>query len=988
MSYIHSGGPVGNSSRPGLFSMTMLIDSRHLWFLRAARGFLCLVVFLSASASAASGMATAAEDTDALTQMRALRRAAMRTMNLTADKADGPALFGLLVIPVDFDDARLPDSWDGSSLTDRLTSRSGESLHRYFSVASRGQLDLRITQVPLIHLPGTRRDYSDIDLGGDHINSRKLATQALTAVRDLGLEFRRLDMEGPDRIPGTDDDDGEVDGVLILHAGIGQENDSVAGLVQALQYFLAEPVISQGVSATFYAVASLYSGPGIWAHETGHLLGLEDRYDPLLRPVGESEVKSLGGLGRFSLMASGAWGTGDGFGAALLDAYSCLQLGWYRVRNLTNSQGTPDTLTSGLASGRVDRLWTRGEVGPEYFLLETRDPAVAFPFDADVPSNHLLIYHIDETIPEGQRAVDGDDTWHLRASLVEADNDLKLRRGEDPGRAEDHFPGPLDKFDFGPATIPSSQGYHSYSGVSLTGITPLPGGVSYQATVWPGQELEFTVGFHDQPDVLLDLVARSSGAPLINLHCLVTVSGQPTWGTFAGGQLSVAFAMVDDGQGNWRPSEPVIWFPDPSVTSDAHTAFTYDFQYDAGTSLEARTWYWKDNGDVLDFGANWPGEWETAFPTGTTNTTWHLWDGGPWLTEDQTPVLACTGSEFTDSGSWPGVSYQNSAFTTLTSGELGPDVRAVRLIHGMEVEYLTAAVAMDGGLIVWVDPTGREIPAEPLAGWRGRISPQALNELHGQDAMIQEELEDESGIPLWRTDIIPAPVDSPGPWRLRLAFGSNSRWRYRGWFVASVDPITSDPAEAAFEGRWVTGSDAGLVWTWPWEGGVAQRFIIQHREDPDAPWRDIADDLFSATSAESLYILPGEIIYPYLTGSPRQRHELRIVGFIDKGRVATREVVVFPDGGDGQSVTLSLPWPNPAHDTVRVLVEVPTGVQAKLGIFDLRGLRVMERTVGPGSHLLEWDGSDNRGGRAASGTYIFRLEGSGPVVMRKVVLLH
>ena len=57
-------------------------------------------------------------------------------------------------------------------------------------------------------------------------------------------------------------------------------------------------------------MASLHSGPGIWAHETGHLLGLEDRYDPNLRPAGGSEVLSRGGLGRFSLMASGAWGTG------------------------------------------------------------------------------------------------------------------------------------------------------------------------------------------------------------------------------------------------------------------------------------------------------------------------------------------------------------------------------------------------------------------------------------------------------------------------------------------------------------------------------------------------------------------------------------------------------------------------------------------------------------------------------------------------------
>ncbi|MCK9997290.1 MAG: immune inhibitor A, partial [Candidatus Krumholzibacteria bacterium] len=800
----------------------------------------------------------------------------------------------------------------------------------------------------------------------------------------LGLEFRRLDMEGPDRIPGTGDDDGEVDGVLILHAGIGQENDPDEGLVQALQFFLADPVISQGISATFYAVASLQSGPGIWAHETGHLLGLEDRYDPGLRPAGVSEVVSLGGLGRFSLMASGAWGTGDGYGAALPDAYSCLQLGWYKARNLANGLGVPDTLTS----GRVDRLWSRGEIGPEFFLLETRDPVAAFPFDADIPSEHLLIYHIDESLPEGQHSIDGVDTWHLRATLVEADDDLKLLRGEDAGRAEDLFPGPLGKTDFGPSTIPSSHGYKEFSGVSLTGITPISGGVTYQTTVWPDQNLEFTVGFGGQSEMAMDLVAKSSGAPLSNLRCWVDVSGSPAWGTFADGGLSVAFEMVDDGWGSWRPSEPVIWIPDADIPSDAHTVFTYNFQYDEGAAFEPRTWYWKDNRAALDFGAEWPGEWEIGFPAGNDKTTWHRWDRQPWLTGDQSPVLACTGSEFTDSGSWPEVNYQNSAFTTLTSGNIGPDVRAVRIIHGMEVEYLTADVAMDGGLPVWVDPSGREIPAEPLTGWRGRIAPKSLNELHGKEAMVQEKLEDEAGIPLWRTDIIPVPDGSPGPWRLRLSFGSNSLWRYRGWFVAGLDPIQSDPAGAVFDANWVRDNGTGLTWSWPWEAGVPQRFIIQHRTDPDDTWQNIADELFSVAQGESGYVFPANRVYPFLDGSPLRRNELRVIGSIDKGMVTTYPVVVFPDGGDGQPVTLSLPWPNPAHDTVRVFVEIPSGILGSLGIYDLRGRRVMERSVGAGSHLLEWDGRDSRGGRTASGTYIIRLEGSGPAVMRKVVLLH
>ncbi len=912
----------------------------------------------------------------------------MQAINLSPDKDDRPVLFGLLVIPVDFADARAPSGEDRIQLTNRLTSTGGQSLKHYFSVASRGRLDLRITQAPLIHLAGTRRDYSDIGLNG-FTRTRALATESLQAVKELGLEFRRLDMDGPDRIPGTDDDDGEVDGVLILHAGIGQENDPGEGLIQALQFFLDDPVVSQGVSATFYAVASLHSGPGIWAHETAHLLGLEDRYDPGLRPSGGSEVHSLGGLGRFSLMASGAWGTGDGYGAALPDAYSSLQMGWYRSLNISNSTDDPDTLRPGLESGLVHRVWSGSEPGPEFFLLETRDPISAYPFDANIPGNNLLVYHVDETLPEGRHAVDGVDEWHLRVSLVEADDDFKLRRGEDPGREQDLFPGPLGINEFSPSSVPSSDGYHGATRVSLTEITSMSGGVTYRASVWPVPDLDFIVGFQGDGNPNLDLAARSTGTPFSSLRCLMSVVGSPYWGSFESGQLSVAFDLEVDGLGAWRPAQPVVWVPDASVPADAQTEFRYEFTYDTGQHSETRNWYWKDNAGVLDFEMNWPGDWTISLPGDNMDTFWHRWDQGPaWLTDDRTPVLACTGLEFSDTSQWPAVTYQNSGYAILTSGELGPDVRAVRLVHAMEVEYLTTDVAMDGGVPTWIDSRNNEFSAEPLEGWRGRISAKALNPLHGQGALIQENLELDGDIPLWRTDIIPVPENSPGPWRLRLSFGSNSLWRYRGWFVASVEGIVSDPAKAVFGGHWISGAGAGLSWTWPWVTETPQHFIIEHRTGEDGTWESIADVILPPQPGEDSYYVPAGTLGGHLTGSPRIRHELRVLGYIDQGMVATREIVVFPDGGDGHTVVLSLPWPNPANDSVRFMVEIPAGVEGKLGIFDLRGLRVKELRVGAGNHLMEWDGRDFRGGRAASGTYVIRLEGSGAAVMRKVVLLH
>ena len=176
-------------------------------------------VALLASGPSTFQATAATSDLETLHGMRAERRAASRA-HATGDKNAYSGMFGLLVIPVDFSDARLPEGWDPTSISPRLTAESGESLRHYFNVASENNLDLRVTLAPLIRLPGSRRDYSDRALPG-FTRTRALATESLEAVRALGLEFRRMDMDVPDGIAGTDDDDGELDGFLILQAAPG-----------------------------------------------------------------------------------------------------------------------------------------------------------------------------------------------------------------------------------------------------------------------------------------------------------------------------------------------------------------------------------------------------------------------------------------------------------------------------------------------------------------------------------------------------------------------------------------------------------------------------------------------------------------------------------------------------------------------------------------------------------------------------------------------
>ena len=83
-------------------------------------------------------------------------------------------------------------------------------------------------------------------------------------------------------------------------------------------------------------------------------------------------------------------------------------------------------------------------------------------------------------------------------------------------------------------------------------------------------------------------------------------------------------------------------------------------------------------------------------------------------------------------------------------------------------------------------------------------------------------------------------------------------------------------------------------------------------------------------------------------------------------------------------------WPTPAFDQVRVAFDVPhASARIRLGIYDLGGRSIRTLLDGEraaGSHVLVWDGLDASGRRALAGVYFCRLEASGTVSTRKVLL--
>ena len=527
-------------------------------------------------------------------------------------------------------------------------------------------------------------------------------------------------------------------------------------------------------------------------------------------------------------------------------------------------------------------------------------------------------------------------------------------------------------------TIPSSWGYEGNSLVQVANITARDSLVTFTATAAEDHAVNFDFSFDNQPLAVLNLTVYSVGTILSELACSLSTVGTSSWGQFAGGSDTAEFTLEETAPGIWQPTTDIIFELIGVVPPGGTTQFSFNFSSTTWTNPEVnRTWVWQDPVDPLDFNGDWPGQWTVAYGGDTETTTWHRWVGPPFLNSRETPILAATGSNFSTSDTWPNVHYNNNAWVTLNSGDLGPGAQAVRVVHTIETEILTPGEAMDGGRLNWLGPGGAVQTSRPLDGWDARIISGSSNALAGQEVFADSSLAVFEGVPIWQVDVVPLP-DEPGPWSLQLDFASNSLWRYRGWFVADLKVLDVTP-DSAFPIQWQ--AHTGLDWDWPYPDLVTAGFFVQTRAQDGVNWIDI----ISVPEGTSL---PAGELLSYLDQGGQTRHLVRVTAATPLGRIASPPVVVYPDGGYRQGSGLGPARPNPAWDQVQFSLELPPGSTGILKIYDLRGRLVLSSSYPSGNHLITWDGNDLNGERVAAGIYIIRLEGSSPVITRKVVLLH
>lgn len=272
-------------------------------------------------------------------------------------------------------------------------------------------------------------DYTDIDSNETHADPNnwyifKLAKEAVIAA-DPYVDYSQYDS----------DNDGEVDHLIIVHAGNGQESSGNSTDIWSHKWSIyvwtgvwnLGYMTGDGVKVVSYTMQSESSPLGTFAHEFGHDLGLPDLYD--------IDYSSFG-AGYWDIMASGSW-LNSGDTPSHLSVWSRYFLGWMNPNKVNRS--SPDEPINyseayddaymlldnpGDTPGNLN--WTSSGNGTgEYFLIENRRKT---GYDAYLPGEGLLIWHINES-----RGNNSNDILRL-VDLEEADGlnhlDTKMNYGD------------------------------------------------------------------------------------------------------------------------------------------------------------------------------------------------------------------------------------------------------------------------------------------------------------------------------------------------------------------------------------------------------------------------------------------------------------------------------------------------------------------------------------------------------------------------------
>ena len=82
-------------------------------------------------------------------------------------------------------------------------------------------------------------------------------------------------------------------------------------------------------------------------------------------------------------------------------------------------------------------------------------------------------------------------------------------------------------------------------------------------------------------------------------------------------------------------------------------------------------------------------------------------------------------------------------------------------------------------------------------------------------------------------------------------------------------------------------------------------------------------------------------------------------------------------------------YPNPFNAATTIRFDLPEPQRAEVAVYSIDGRRVrtlLSQQLPAGRHSVQWEGTDDRGGVVASGTYFYRIEAGPYRATQKMVL--
>lgn len=306
-----------------------------------------------------------------------------REESLSIERIPTTGTPNFLVILVNFSDIAFSQS-NVTSMQNQITQTNYTangatgSVRDYFFDNSMGLLNANFSVVGPYTLPHTRAYYGSSTAISHDTLPQQMAYDAVNLANN-DVNFANFD----------NDNDGYVDMVHIVYAGLGQHNGGGEDAIWAHAWIFGQELSLDNTSLFRYSCSPelkteyLVDGIGTICHEMGHVLGLPDFYDTDYDNSGGYSVN----LGNWDLMSSGGYNNG-GLTPPSLTGLEREILGWVSPTIINST--TSCTLPALSDSNKVYKI---NLTTNEFFMLEHRNQK---KWDAYTSGKGMLVMHGDE----------------------------------------------------------------------------------------------------------------------------------------------------------------------------------------------------------------------------------------------------------------------------------------------------------------------------------------------------------------------------------------------------------------------------------------------------------------------------------------------------------------------------------------------------------------------------------------------------------------